>query len=166
MHPPPRMQPRLMHTPGIQPRWMHPFPWMYIPGCTPWMHRLDAPLLMHPLDNQWMSTPRSTPWIQPHGMPPPPRPIALCDGCTLMPIALWDGCIPYPVCTSSVNRMTDRCKNITFLQLRLRAVKMKTKWNPPLTLSHLSSLYQGTCNSVWWRKVTMTSHEANTKTGI
>ena len=29
----------------------------------------------------------------------------------------------------AVNRMTDRCKNITFPQLRLQAVKILAQWN-------------------------------------
>ena len=35
-------------------------------------------------------------------------------------IALWDGCTPPPV-----NRMTNKCKNITFPQLRLRVVMIQ-----------------------------------------
>ena len=37
-------------------------------------------------------------------------------------------------------------------------------FHKPLTLSHLSSLYQGTCTSVWCKNVTITSHVANTNT--
>ena len=52
---------------------------------------------------------------------PSPGQGCLPGGCLPRGVCLA-GCLPGRVYTSDVNRMTDRCKNITFPQLRLRTV--------------------------------------------